>query len=82
MNVPDNVKIISKKFSGININSYNIIIPEDYELIGFDDKHIYEARIYYKNLHEIEQSIEENQIEIESLIGKNGIINKKEFLDF
>ena len=53
-----------------------------YELIGFDDKHIYEARIYYKNLHEIEQSIEENQIEIESLIGKNGIINKKEFLDF
>ena len=82
VNVPDNVKIISKKFSGININSYNIIIPEDYELIGFDDKHIYEARIYYKNLHEIEQSIEENQIEIESLIGKNGIINKKEFLDF
>ena len=75
VNVPDNVKIISKKFSGININSYNIIIPEDYELIGFDDKHIYEARIYYKNLHEIEQSIEENQIEIESLIGKNGIIN-------
>ena len=82
VNVPDNVKIISKKFSGININSYNIIIPEDYELIGFDDKHIYEARIYYKNLHEIEQSIEENQIEIESLMGKNGIINKKEFLDF
>ncbi len=82
VNVPDNVKITSKKFSGININSYNIIIPEDYELIGFDDKHIYEARIYYKNLHEIEQSIEENQIEIESLIGKNGIINKKEFLDF
>ena len=82
VNVPDNVKITSKKFSGININSYNIIIPEDYELIGFDDKHIYEARIYYKNLHEIEQSIEENQIEIESLIGKNGIINKKEFLYF
>ena len=52
VNIPEEIKIKSKKFTGININSYNIIIPEDYELNGFDNKHIYEAKIYNKSIAE------------------------------
>ena len=81
VNIPEEIKIKSKKFTGININSYNIIIP-DYELNGFDNKHIYEAKIYNKSIAEMQKSIEEDEIKIKNFIGEKGIINKKEFLDF
>jgi len=78
LNIPPNIKIFSKKFAGININSYNIIIPEEYKLEDFSDKYIYETTLLHKNVIEIKNKIKE--VKIKNLIGKNGIINKKEFL--
>lgn len=80
VNIPENIKIDSKKFAGININSYNIIIPEEYILTDFDNKYIYESVICNKNVLEMLNSIEKDEVKIKNLIGKNGVINKREFL--
>lgn len=80
INLPENIIIKSKKFAGININSYNIIIPEDYKLIGFDDKYLYESKICYKNIIDIQEILKKDKIKIKNLTGKNGVINKREFL--
>ena len=80
LNIPPNIEIASKKFTGININSYNIIIPEGYKLNNFDDKYVYEAAIKNKTITEIQKQIRKEKIKIKNLVGKNGIINKNEFL--
>lgn len=80
VNIPDNITIKSKKFAGINISSYEIVIPEEYKLTNFDNRYIYESMIYNKNIQEILEDIMKNKIKIKNLIGKNGIINKREFL--
>lgn len=80
VNIPDDITIKSKKFVGININSYDIIIPEEYKITNFDARYIYEGMIYNKNIQEISENIIKNNIKIKNLIGKNGIINKREFL--
>lgn len=80
LNIPPGIKITSRKFSGININSYNIIIPNEYTLKSFDNKYIYEAVIKNKTLAEAVKQIKKENVKITNLIGKNGIINKKEFL--
>lgn len=80
LNIPPNIEIASKKFTGININSYNIIIPERYKLNNFDDKYVYEAAIKNKTITEIQKQIRKEKIKIKNLVGKNGIINKNEFL--
>ena len=79
-NIPENININSKKFIGININSYNIIIPEEYIINGFNDKTVYESMIYNINLQEATKIIRKDDIKIKNFIGKNGIINKEEFL--
>ena len=79
INIPKNIKIKSKKFSGINIKDWKIKVPEEYEMPGFTSTHIYEASIYNKTSKQIFEQIEQDQIEIEELIGVNGKINTKEF---
>lgn len=80
VNLPKNIKIISKKFSGINIKSYNIIIPKEYKVKGFNKKYLYEGIIYNYNISQALDKIEKDEVKIRDFIGKNGIINKKEFL--
>ena len=46
---------------------------------GFTSTHIYEASIYNKTSKQIFEQIEQDQIEIEELIGVNGKINTKVF---
>ena len=79
INIPKNIKIKSKKFSGINIKDWKIKVPEEYEMPRFTSTHIYEASIYNKTSKQIFEQIEQDQIEIEELIGVNGKINTKEF---
>lgn len=80
INVNRSVKINKKSFAGININGYNINIPEQYKRDGFDDNEMYESILLCKTqFQNILKKIKEDGIEIISLTGNNGIINEKEF---
>ena len=79
INMQEKIKIKSKKFNGININYYNINIPEEYRIEGFKDQEIYESKIYNLNLSKIQDMFERDKINIENLIGDKGIINVQEF---
>lgn len=80
INICDEIKIESKKFKGININYYNISIPPEMEIEGFSNEIIYESYLYKMKLEKATQCIKEDEIKITGLIGKNGIIDKREFL--
>lgn len=86
--IKENIKIKSRLFEGININSYDINM--DKEIINvFKKIHIYEnykKLILYASIIEKDndffvsyRNLEENKVSIINLIGNNGIINKKEF---
>jgi len=88
VNVEENININSKSFNGININYYNIKIKEEIlkkfiennMLDNFDKAILYESILYNKNRYQkIREKINRDEIEIIDLIGKNGVINKKEF---
>lgn len=84
----NDVKIKSKLFNGIIINSCNIklpkIIKDKFKKINIYDKYnsliLYESIINREiNFIKIFEKLEEDKISILNLIGNNGIINKKEF---
>lgn len=79
INILDEMKIESKKFNGINVNYYNIIIPPEMEIEGFSNEIIYESYLYKMNLENATKKIKEDEIKLVGLIGKNGIIDKREF---
>lgn len=81
VNVNQEVKIHKKSFSGINVNSYNINIPDEYKRNGFNDIEMYESALMCKTqFQNIINKMKEDNIEISSLIGNNGIINEKEYI--
>lgn len=81
VNVNQEVKIHKKSFSGINVNSYNINIPDEYKRNGFCDIEMYESTLMCKTqFQNIINKMKEDNIEISSLIGNNGIINEKEYI--
>lgn len=84
----ENIKIKSKLFEGIVINSYDINLDKettkkfkDINLYDFYKKIILYASIIEKdkNFITLYKNTEEEKTKIMSLIGNNGIINKKEF---
>lgn len=79
INLCDEIKIESKKFNGININYYSIKIPPEMEIEGFSSEIVYESYLFKMNLENAIKKIREDKVEIKGLIGKNGIINKREF---
>lgn len=79
VNMNGGIKIKSKKFNGINVNDYNIVIPKKYKIEGFNNKFIYESYILNKEYKTAKQQILEDKIKIKNLIGKKGVINNKEF---
>lgn len=76
VNIENTINSISKTFTGININNYEINIKnnEDFEI-----KEIYESYILGKNIKEIREKIIKDNIKISNLIGKNGIIDISEY---
>lgn len=74
-------EILSKQFEGINIYSYNIMVPDEYKIDKFNPTFIYESNIYSRQMKEIEEKIRNDDVKISELIGKNGVINKEEFLN-
>lgn len=79
VNIMGQIKIKSKKFNGININNYNIIIPKKYKIDGFSNKLIYESLIIDKEYKKVRKQILEDKIEIKELIGEKGVISGSEF---
>lgn len=82
----DNVKIYNKGFNGINILKYEIDFPEKYrenilDVDSFNKEILYESYIYKKTAPQnILKEIERDKIKITQLLGKNGYIDKKEYL--
>lgn len=89
INTKNSLKIKSKLFNGIVINSYEIKFLQKLKnkfnknnlLHRYDNLILYESIIDWKNANDknIIEKIEEDNIKIINLIGNNGIINKKEF---
>jgi len=78
ININDKINVQSKRFNGVNVNYYKIQIPLEYKLEGFQNEIIYESLIYGKKYKEINEKIMKDKIEINKLIGNNGIITQYE----
>ena len=85
INLERKIELDSKKFEGISTNFYEITMPSRYIksliiLKGFNTENLYESFIYKNTSPEnIKNEILKDKVNIISLIGKNGIIRKKEF---
>ena len=79
VNMIGKINIYSKRFNGININNYTIVLPEEYKLENFQNEIVYESLIYKKSSYkEINEQIIKDKIEIDKLIGNNGPIRENE----
>lgn len=80
------VVVKSKLFNGINILSFQMIydnITNDFDIMdykGFDKKILYEQSLDGRSYENVIKNIQENNVKIVNLIGKNGIINNQEYL--
>lgn len=79
ININGGVKIRTKKFSGININGYNIVIPEKYKVTGYNDKYVYESNIIDKEYKLAKRQLLDDNIKIKNLLGEKGVIDNIEF---
>ena len=82
ININGNIKNNSKKFCGINIKDYNIIMPSEYKIQDFEEKLVYESIMIGKEYNQIRKQIKKDRIQIKCLIGEKDIINNKEFAIF
>ena len=86
INVSEKISIKSKRFEGVNINYYNVLLPENEKkwmvennlINGFDENLLLESILYSKKSYDaIETQL--HDVKIQYLIGNNGIICEKEF---
>lgn len=81
----EDVKVYSKGFNGINVLNFEIDFPKKYEdelvnLNSFDKEILYESIVYKKTaMQNILKQIKQDHVRITKLIGKNGLIDEKEF---
>lgn len=82
----EDIKIYNKGFNGINILKYEIDFPEKYiedtlDLSNFNKEILYESYIYKKTAPQnILKEIRQDKVKVTQLLGKNGYIDKKEYL--
>lgn len=87
VNISNQISIRAKKFSGINVHDMKLLIPNGYNsefeknsiYNDFNSNEIYEASIMNMNFDEVQKRLVKDKVFISSLIGVNGVINKKEF---
>ena len=86
INICKKIKILSKKFNGINVNYYNIKLPIEYRDFfskyniyrNFNENELYESILYNDNEKDFFNrinNIEDNNVSILNLIGENGVIS-------
>lgn len=81
INILEKIFIYRKKFNGVNINYFKIIMPEKYVLSEFDNEILYESIIYqYNELLSIRNRIIGDKIKIRKLIGNNGPVQESEII--
>lgn len=85
LNLQDNIEIKTKSFLGIHGYDYQITCPWLTKLPNvykkFNGVHLYESNLdRNKSYIEIRKQVEQEQIHIVNLIGKNGIIHQNEYL--
>ena len=87
INICKKIKILSKKFNGINVNYYNIKLPIEYRDFfskyniyrNFNENELYESILYNDNGKDFFNrinNIEDNNVSILNLIGENGVISE------
>lgn len=81
INILEKISIKSKKFSGININFFNINISRKYELEGFRNEEIYESIIYKKEFYKAKEIMLKDKVKIRRLVGNNGVVIDSEYMD-
>ena len=87
INLKEKINIRSKRFSGININSYKIdfknrLIDNLDWLKEFEKEDLYESYLYRRdNVYSIQRDIIKDKVIIKSLIGNKGEILQKEYLN-
>lgn len=89
INTNSRIKIYSKRFNGINIHDYRMYVKSDKlfklkeELKEFEDRELYESILLKeKSFYNVRKKIEEDNAHIISLIGNNGTISEKEYVNF
>ena len=86
VNMNEKIAIKSKKFNGINCNSYKIKLSDEEEKYfrennifeDFNENELFESTIFLKRTYEAIKN-EINKRKIEYLIGNNGKISKEEY---
>lgn len=82
LNIEGDMKIKSKRFSGININNYEINIGKEEtiwreDMSKFKNKDLLEAKLYMKDsFYNIRRKILRNKVSIKELYGENGKIER------
>lgn len=82
INVEGDMKIRSKRFSGININNYEIVVGREENIWRenmsvFENKDLLEATLYIRDtFNNIRRKIMKNKVSIEELYGENGKIER------
>ena len=85
VNLKEKINVNSKRFSGINIHSYEIDFKNRFISIldwtkDFEKAEIYESYLYRNDkIETIEEDIKKDQVIIKNLIGSNGKIKEKEY---
>lgn len=76
ISIEEEIKINIKRYLGIIVNDYEIILPNELDLIEeYSTKEVFESLIYRKDsFFNIREQIEKNGVIIKELIGRNGII--------
>ena len=89
INIKENVRYEDVNFDGINVNYFEITLPDEYiekfEQIGenFDYVKLYESELVKdmqgKSLEDIYTKIKSDEVRVDGLIGNNGKISRNEF---
>lgn len=82
ININNKAQVKSKLFNGINVYDYNIEYNknlDDEQYKSFDEKLVYESKMDGKSYNEIIEQTSKDNVKIVNLIGKNGLIDIKEY---
>ena len=82
INVEGDMKIKSKRFYGININNYEIVVGREENIWRenmsvFENKDLLEATLYIRDtFNNIRRKIMKNKVSVKELYGENGKIER------